>query len=743
MSHPLHTPLSETTQATGPCTGQRRPNVVVVVLDDVGFADLGCYGSEIHTPNIDRLADRGLRYTNFHTTAMCSPTRASLLTGRQHHAVGMGIIAEWSTEHPGYTGRINRGAGTIAEVLQSNGYGTFAVGKWHLMPQSDASPAGPFIDWPLQRGFDRWYGFHGALTDSWCPELFEDNHAIDLERKAADYHLSQDLIDHSIAYIRDFKVSRSDGPFFLYVALGAAHWPHHVPAEYIDKYHGTYDGGWDEIREERLSKQKAMNIVPSSTSLAPRNEGVLPWAELDKDRQRLFARMQEVYAGFIDHTDAQIGRLIDHLAEIGELDDTIVVVVSDNGASAEGGPDGTINTRKKMYYGAEAFSETVAGIGDLGSERSCNHYPLGWAQASNTPLKWYKKDVHGGGVRDPFVVHWPAGISGAGSVRTQYHHVVDVAPTIMELLEVKPPSELHGEPQTPVQGTSMAYTLGDASAPTRKNVQYYELLGDRGIWRDGWKAVSLHRKGVPFEEDKWELYNLTEDFSECHDLADEYPELLRELIDLWWLEARENRVLPLDDRESERAADALARIAKTSYRFYPGMSRLDRYHVPDLTRKSFTVAATVGIADDQRASGVLLSIGSRFGGCVLYVQQDARLTFEYSYDGRERTFITSASTVPSGSSVLEFRFVADGNGGGSGELFMNGYREARGRIARTWPTAGLNGGLHCGRDGASPVSEAYDMPFAFNGSLESVTVDVHGPGSPDGFIEARRSLLEE
>lgn len=724
-------------------TQSERPNVVFIVLDDVGFADLGCYGSEIETRNLDRLAESGLRYTNFHTTAMCSPTRASLLSGRQHHAVGMGIIAEWATSQPGYTGRINRGAATIAEILQATGYGTMAVGKWHLMPQTDANISGPFTDWPLQKGFDRWYGFHGALTDSWHPELFEDNHAVDLA-ESEDYHLSVDLVDHSISYLRDFKGSGAGRPFFLYLAFGAAHWPHHVPDEFVAKYAGRYDRGWDHIREARFARQKHLNIIPSGTALAPRNEGVLSWNDLDADRQRLFARMQEVYAGFIDHTDVQIGRLIQYLETVGELDNTIIVVVSDNGASAEGGPDGTINARKQLYYRGEDFAETLAGIDDLGSDRSCNHYPLGWAQVSNTPLKWYKKDVHGGGVRDPFIVHWPAGIADGGGTRTQYHHVVDVMPTIMELLDGEFPKVVRGEPQMPVQGTSMAYTIGDPEIPTRKKVQYYELLGDRGIWRDGWKAVTLHRKGTPFADDRWELYNLAEDFSECHDLADEHPELLDELIALWWQEAQEHNVLPLDDRESERAAEALASRSKGVYRFYGGMSRLDRFHVPDFTNKSFVISAAVDVPGDVQAQGVLLSVGTRYGGFVFYVQNDASLTFEYSYDGRERTFVTSESTVPTGqSSLLQMRFTSDGEGGGHAELLINGSVDGSCHISRTWPAAGLSGGQHCGRDGASPVSEAYELPFAFSGQLHHVTVELDQSGMPDAALEARRALIEE
>ncbi|MGE3271732.1 MAG: arylsulfatase, partial [Chloroflexota bacterium] len=412
------------------------PNVVFIVLDDVGFADLGCYGSEIQTPHIDRLAAGGLRYSNFHTTAMCSPTRASLLTGRNAHSVGMGIIAEWSTGYPAYRGRVTRHAANLAEILRDEGYSTFAVGKWHLMPMDEATAAGPFTDWPLNRGFDRWYGFHGALADSWHPELFEDNHAIESPSQEG-YHLSEDLVQQAGRMIRDQQAVAPDRPFFLYLGFGAAHWPHHVPEAYIQKYQGQYARGWDVVREERLARQKALGIVPQETMLPPRNADVRPWDDLSEDEQRLFARMQEVYAGFIEHTDAQIGALVASLDSLGILDNTLLVLISDNGSSPEGGVVGAVNARKHLQYEQETVADGLAAIDVLGSDRTYPHYPTGWAQASNTPLKWYKKDVHAGGVRDPLIVHWPARVQDRGAIRGQYHHVVDIMPTVLELLNVE------------------------------------------------------------------------------------------------------------------------------------------------------------------------------------------------------------------------------------------------------------------------------------------------------------------
>ncbi|MGE3909613.1 MAG: arylsulfatase, partial [Chloroflexota bacterium] len=558
------------------------PNVVFIVLDDVGFADLGCYGSEIQTPHIDRLAAGGLRYSNFHTTAMCSPTRASLLTGRNAHSVGMGIIAEWSTGYPAYRGRVTRHAANLAEILRDEGYSTFAVGKWHLMPMDEATAAGPFTDWPLNRGFDRWYGFHGALADSWHPELFEDNHAIESPSQEG-YHLSEDLVQQAGRMIRDQQAVAPDRPFFLYLGFGAAHWPHHVPEAYIQKYQGQYARGWDVVREERLARQKALGIVPQETMLPPRNADVRPWDDLSEDEQRLFARMQEVYAGFIEHTDAQIGALVASLDSLGILDNTLLVLISDNGSSPEGGVVGAVNARKHLQYEQETVADGLAAIDVLGSDRTYPHYPTGWAQASNTPLKWYKKDVHAGGVRDPLIVHWPARVQDRGAIRGQYHHVVDIMPTVLELLNVEAPASFQGHAQMPIHGQSLAYTFEQPDAPTCKESQYFELLGDRGIWHRGWKAVAKHERGEPFEADRWELYHLDADFSESNDLADAQPERLRQMIERWWSEAGRYGALPLDDREYERVAESVAARARTRTVFYPGMARVDRFSAPDIT----------------------------------------------------------------------------------------------------------------------------------------------------------------
>jgi arylsulfatase A-like enzyme len=716
------------------------PNVVFIVPDDIGFADLGCYGSEIETPNIDRLAAGGLRYTNFHTTAMCSPTRASLLTGRNAHAVGMGAIAEWSNGYPGYAGRVTKRAAMLSEMLGEQGYNCLAVGKWHLMPIADMTAAGPFDYWPLQRGFERFYGFHAALTDQWHPELHYGNHPIDVA-DGDGYHLTEDLVDRSIEYIRDQQSASPESPFFLYLGFGAAHWPHQVPAEHVAKYRGRYDRGWDAVRAERLEKQKQLGVVPADTDLAPRNPGVKAWDELPDDERRLFARMQEVYAAFVDHTDVHIGRLVAYLEKIGQLDNTLLVLLSDNGSSDEGGPNGSVNVRKRYSFLQDSIETELAGYDKLGSEHAYNHYPWGWAQVSNTPLKWYKKDVHGGGVRDPLIVHWPARIADLGGVRTQYHHVTDIAPTVLEILGFEAPAEYRGVPQVPVHGISMAYSFEQPDAPTRKQVQYYEMLGDRAIWHQGWKAVSRHQKGTDFEADRWELYHLDEDFAESRDLAEQHPEKLRELIERWWTEAGRYDVLPLDDRDGERVRDTVEAMARRTYTFYPGMARVDRLAAPDVTNRSYAIAADVELPA-AGAEGVLLSAGSRFGGYVMYVR-DRRLAFEYVYADGAPYLVTSDREIPAGRHALRWEFTKTGELRGRGVLLIDDERVGEGEFPKTWPIFTNVGGLHCGRDLGTPVSEAYRTPFTFTGTIERVVVELGDDQHRDVQAESRAALAEQ
>jgi arylsulfatase A-like enzyme len=723
------------------------PNIVFIVLDDVGFAHLGCYGSDIATPNMDGLAAGGLRYTGFHTTAMCSPTRAALLSGRNHHAAGVGAVAEFAVGFPGYQGALTKRAATLGELLGPLGYSTMAVGKWHLMPLRDVTAAGPFDYWPTQRGFDRWYGFPGGYTDQWHPELYDGTTAVEVAGGEG-YHLTDDLIDRAIEYVRDQQSAAPQRPFFLYVALGACHWPHQVPSEYVERYRGRYDRGWDVARQEWLTRQKAMGIVPPEVELPAANPGVPSWESLTPDERRVAACHMEVYAGFLEHTDAQIGRLVDYLEAIGQLDNTLLMLISDNGASGEGGRLGAVNVDLNYQAGgAETLEAALEALPRLGDETTNPHYPIGWAQAGNTPLKWYKTDVHGGGVRDPLIVHWPARIRDGGSLRHQYHHVVDLTPTVLELLGVEAPTVVKGVPQLPIHGVSLAYTFDHPDACTRKQAQYYEMLGDRAMWDRGWKAVVRHTRGADFDADRWELYHLAEDYAEAHDLAEQEPGRLRALIERWWASAGEHGALPLDDRGADRTATGGRRDPRTTFRFRPGMARIERWNTPNVTNRSFSIEADVSMAPGAGGTptkpleGVLLAVGNRFGGYVLFVK-DGCLTFEYNA-GHSRYTIRSERPIADGASRLGFEFVKTGHLQGHGRLLADGEPVGAGDLRRTWPINPARSSLYCGRDGGSPVSEAYACPFTFTGTLRQVVVTLGDDQQRDPAADRRAEMAED
>jgi arylsulfatase A-like enzyme len=703
------------------------PNVVFIVLDDVGFSDLGCYGSEIKTPRMDQLAAGGLRYSNFHVTAMCSPTRACLMTGRNAHSVGVGIISEWANGFPAYQGRITRKAATLPEILSDHAYGCYASGKWHLTNLADYSASGPHGDWPLGRGFSRWYGFHGALVDQWNPELYEDNHPIHKEPEDG-YHLSTDLVNNTIAQIRDHVTSSEHKPFFSYLAFGACHWPHQVPDEYIKKYRGNYDKGWDTVRNERFARQKDLGVVPQTAHMAGRNPGVQAWEDMPDDMRQLSCRLQETYAAFLEHTDNEIGRLVDYLESIGQLDNTLIVLVSDNGASSEGGPTGAINMRKHMTHEQETVADALPKLDLIGTEYSFSHYPMGWAQVSNTPLKWYKKDTHGGGVRAPFIMHWPAGIKSRGEVRTQFHHVVDVVPTVLDCLGVDAPSIYKGVEQLSVHGKSMRYSFDDVAAPTNRTTQYFELLGDRAVWHNGWKAVARHKKGDDYDaDDRWELYNLSEDFTETNDLSASHPDKLKELQDIWWKQANTYGVLPLDDREAERARDFLATTTRTRYEFQPGMARIDRFMVPEISDRSYCI--TVKLKDLQPTTeGVIFSWGSRFAGFALYAK-DKKLVYEYVYT--ESVSYRMETAIPLGNASVSIRFERTGTNAGRVALFVEENEVAHLDLPKTWWTYSTTAGLTCGLAGV-PLSDAYTPPFHFQATIERMIVELGDDGEEDG-----------
>jgi arylsulfatase A-like enzyme len=692
------------------------PNVVFILLDDVGFADLGCFGSEIETPNIDRLAATGLRFNNFHTRAICSPTRAALLTGRNSHAVGLRTVANLVNGFPNGRGRITRKAATLAEILKSAGFSTFLVGKWHLVPLNETSAAGPFDHWPLARGFERFYGFLDGMTDQIHPELVQDQTRVEPPSRPA-YHLTEDLIDHAIADVRNQTAVTPDKPFFLYVALGAAHAPHQVAKPYIDKYVPKFQKGWDQVRDLRLARQKQLGIVPESTELSPRNEGVRPWDSLSADEQTLFVQLQAAYAGFLEHADRELGRLTHYLAEIGRLDNTIIVLCSDNGASQEGGLEGSLN-ELAWFSGLKEppTADALKRLFDIGTERSFTNYPHGWAMAGNTPFKRYKQNLHGGGSNDPLIISWPRAITDKGAVRTQFVDVIDITPTILDITGITTPKTFGGVEQMPLHGASIARTFADAKAPNPRNIQYFELHGHRALWHDGWKAVTFHHPDTNFDLDRWELYHLTDDFSESKDLALENPRKLAELKDLWWREASAYGVLPLDGRDPLRSRGNRAQppgmlSGRDSYTYFPGQEHLPAPVAPNLVNRSFSITAIVELPD-HKTEGVLLARGDRNGGFALYVK-DGRLVFDANHLGWRHTVLRSQHAVPIGKSTLRFEYTRVDQAHGIGVLSIGDQKTAEAEIASSPPWLIAWEGLDVGRDALSPVTDDYGTKDSF------------------------------
>ncbi|MFK4656483.1 arylsulfatase A-like enzyme [Bradyrhizobium japonicum] len=717
------------------------PNILVVLFDDVGFSDFGCYGSTIKTPTIDRLAAEGLRYSGFHTTAMCSTTRAALLTGRNHHSVGVGCLANFDSGYPGYRGKIAREAGTLAEMLRLHGYRNYMVGKWHVTPLTESGATGPFDGWPLGRGFDRFYGFLDAETDQYAPELVSDNTHIDPPGTYADgYHLTEDLIDQSIRFIGDHVADRPDIPWLTWVALGACHAPHQAPADIIMSYDAEFAHGWDVERERRLARQKAMGLVPEGTRMPARNDGVKPWEEHSADERRVFTRLQAAFAGMLDHSDRHLARLVSFLETAGIRDNTVIIVMSDNGASQEGGPLGFVNAMGPFNFKPEPIAEKLRRIDDIGGPDTHSNFPHGWAMASNTPLRRYKQNTHGGGIRDPFVINWPKRIAGKGELRHQFVHACDLTPTLLELIGVESPSTIAGCPQMPLEGESFARSITDASAPSKSSPQYFEMFGHRGLWQGGWKAVAFHPSGTPFENDKWELFHLDKDFSETDDLAAKEPERLAAMIATWWAEAEKHKVLPLDDRFGPRFAENAARFhgARHHFVFHAGMGHVPTDVAPDVRSRSYTIEAHVEI-DGQGADGVLISHGDATSGYSLYVR-DGHLVHDLNIGGSHQV-VRSDRKVSSGArrlgvhverlvrkeppakgsrtGVTEYTLLIDGEPAGSLQTQLGFH------TLISWS------GLDIGRDRGSPVSH-YEAPFEFEGRLLRVTVTMHNDQKLDG-----------
>ncbi|MET8779719.1 arylsulfatase [Nocardia sp. NPDC004654] len=753
------------------------PNVVYIVLDDVGFGAMGCYGGPIETPNIDRIAASGLRYSQWHTTALCSPTRSCLLTGRNHTTNGMACISECAVGFPGANGHIPPECATLAEILVERGYSTAAVGKWHLCAEDEMNLASTKRNWPVGRGFERFYGFLGAETNQWYPDLVHDNHPVEQPATPEQgYHFSVDITDRAIEYIDDVKAIAPERPVFLYYAPGCAHAPHHAPREWIERYRGRFDAGYEVMREQILARQQDMGLVPQNTELPPLNpigtpetrsgpdgqpfpplDYTRPWDSLSDDQKRLYCRMAEVYAGFLSHCDDQIGRLLAYLEKIEQLDNTIIVVVSDNGASGEGGPDGSVNENKIANSVPDDLAENLSKLDDLGSTKTYNHYPNGWAMAFNTPFKMWKRYSFNGGTCDPCLISWPAGIQAHGETRDQYHHAVDLVPTLLDCLGMELPDTVKGHAQTPIQGVSMRYSFDAATIPTAKHTQFYSMLGGRGIWHDGWKAVTTHPTlsgWSHFPDDTWELYNVDRDRAELHDLAAEEPGKLAELIGLWFYEAGANQAFPLDDRSGvEILTTQRPQLAppRNRYVYRPGGAEVPESVAVNIRNRSYAIGALVDLPEPG-AAGVLFSHGGRFGGHALYVK-DNRLHYVYNFLGSDEQRISADEDLPTGQNlILAASFDKEsedppGTARGTLSLYYGERKVGEGRI-RTQPgkfsIAGE--GLHAGRDSAEAVTDDYPgtFPWKFTGgTLHRVAVDVSGEPYVDLEREAVAMLSRE
>ncbi len=731
------------------------PNVLLVLLDDVGFGHASTFGGPVDMPVLQDLATAGLRFNRFHTTALCSPTRAALLTGRNHHSAHSGIIMELATGFPGYDGVIPAETATVAEVLRQNGYSTAAFGKWHNTPDHEISAAGPFDRWPTGLGFDYFYGFQGGEANQWRTPLYENTSPIEEPDHDRDRHFSEVIADRCIAWISQQKAAAPDKPFFAYWAPGAAHAPHHVATEWADKYAGQFDHGWDEQRRLTFERQKELGVIPADTQLTPRPDSIPAWEDASTDEQRLYARMQEVFAGFLEHTDAQVGRIVEALELMGLREDTLIVyIVGDNGPSAEGSMTGTLNNMKSQQGFPDDVNTMLAHIDEIGGPLHENHYPVAWCWAGSSPFQWMKQVAsHFGGTRNPVVMSWPNGIMRTGELRSQFHHAIDIVPTILEVAGIPQPTSVNGVEQKPIEGLSMAYTFDNADAKGRRRTQYFEILGNRALYHDGWVAGCRHGKlpwqtagSVSFDDDTWELYDIEADFSQANDLADKEPDRLAELQKLFMAEAEKYNVLPLDDRFSERADVSLrpSNLAgKTSFVYMPGTVRIPEPSSPNTKNVDHTIAAEVDIPDGG-AEGVLVCCGGMSAGYTLFVQDD-KLVWEHNWFNEHRYRVVSDSPVPTGHTVLSAEISVDdpGQPGTGGSVTLRAGEEVigEGRFDKQVPFRfTVNETFDVGLNTVTPVSDQYEAPFAFTGEIRRVMVDITGTSFEDLAVRARIAM---
>lgn len=699
------------------------PNVVYIVIDDVGYGASSAFGGLIPTPTLDSLANNGLRFTNYHTTAISSPTRTALLTGRNHHSVHAGENQGAGT--PGYDRSYPLEKAFASEILRENGYNTFAVGKWHLTPLADQTQAGPFNRWPVGRGFDHFFGFMSASTDQWHPLLIEDNYKVEKKDDYDQKHFTTLITDKAINYVAEQKSIAPDKPFFLYYAPGATHSPHQVAKVWIDKFKGKFDEGWDVYREKVLARQKALGVVPQYVQLQETNYGVKKWVDLTSDEKRVYIRFFETYAAFLAQTDYEIGRFVNYLKEIGQLDNSLIFVsIGDNGASKEGYVTGTSGLAiDPSLSEADKLKETLKNIDLFGTDKSSQNYPQGWAQAANTPFKYLKQDANAeGGTHNPLIVFWPKGIKEKGTLRKQFVHVNDILPTTLELSGAKNPEQIKGYRQEPLEGTSFAYALKDPTLASRHSVQYFEIKGSRAIYKDGWKAGAYHVAGTDFNKDKWELYNLNEDFNESTNLAEKNPAKLKELLDVWETEAWKYNVYPLkDNTETPKTAERNPNLPQRKhFVYYSGISQINT-DGPTLSNNSFSVAANVEIPA-KGAEGVLFSNGGHFGGISLFIQNN-KLQVVYNA-GFTQYSIVSTQPLPTGKAEFRLNFDFESSEkGGVLSLYSNGNKVGETKIAKLISGRTAEG-FSVGRDILTTVSKSYKSPFNFTGSIKNITIDI-------------------
>ena len=746
------------------------PNVLFIVLDDTGFGQLGCFGSPIETPNLDAIAANGLRYNNMHTTALCSPSRSCIITGRNHHSNNMACVTEFATGFPGYDGNVPFENGFLSEILLGEGFNTYMVGKWHLIPSSQESGAGPYDRWPLGRGFERFYGFLGGDTSQWHPDLVYDNHQVDPPATPEQgYHLTPDLVDKAMGFVADAKQVDPDKPFYLHFCPGATHAPHHVPKEWADKYAGKFDDGWDAYRETTFARQKELGIVPADCELSRHDPDVPEWDSLSDDQRRLYAREMEVFAGFLSHTDHHIGRLIEFLRTIDQLDNTLIMVVSDNGASAEGGVTGTTNEARFFNNVPGTVDDDLKVIDELGGPKHFNHYPWGWTFAGNTPFRRWKRETYRGGSSDPFLMQWPARITSGGEIRTQYAHVIDMVPTVLDLLGFESPATIKGVPQSPIQGVSFAHTIDDAAAETNHHTQYFEMIGHRSIYHDGWRAVcpwpgpSFEEASVAFgapisadtlsqlDATGWELYHVDEDFAETKNVAADHRDRLIGLIGTWYAEAGKYNVLPVDGSALERllVERPLLALPRDRYVYYPDTQSIPYFAAPNVLNRPHSITADVEIPD-AGAEGVLICQGGVPGGYSLFVK-DGRLPYVHNYVAADYFTVQSADPIPSGRHQLRFEFeptgdlnVFEGKGApGRFQLYVDGTLVGETDVPYTTPMVLNPGALTCGANPGAPITLDYTGPFPFTGTIHTVTVDVSGDLVVDTDAQVRVAMARQ